>query len=62
MLRFKNYRSIIQEIENQCVVFPEIVIPYRKIYIKDNLVTPGIGMVPLDEYYLGNVKKSENVV
>ena len=57
LIRFKQYREIVKEIENQCVIFPMVVIPYREIYIKNNLVTPGIGKVPLDEYYLGDVKR-----
>lgn len=61
MKRFEQYRKIILELEDECLVFPILDIPYRKIYIKKNLNAPGIGMVPLDEYYLGNVKKIEKV-
>jgi len=57
LMRFQQYRKIIREIENECTILPIVVAPYREIYIRDSLITPGIGEVPLDEYYLGNVKR-----
>ncbi len=54
-LRFQEYRSIINEIESECVIYPILTIPYRQVYIKKDLITPNIGKGPINDYYLGQV-------
>lgn len=54
--RAKTYREIINKIENACVIKPLITIPMRIIYVRKSLITPGIGLGPLNEYYLGNIR------
>lgn len=58
--RSKEYRKIIREIENFCVIRPLLTIPMRTIYIRKTLSAPGIGLGPLNEYYLGNVRRLAN--
>lgn len=51
------YRKIIDTIEDTCVIRPLVTIPMRTVYVKKTLNTPGIGLGPLNEYYLGNVTR-----
>ena len=55
--RSKEYREIITEIENLCVIRPILTIPMRKIYVRKSLNTAGIGWGPLNEFYLGNITR-----
>jgi hypothetical protein len=60
-LRSKYYQSITQKLAGNCIIRPLITIPEKKIYIRKNLITPGIGLVPTHLYYLGNVSKSGDI-
>jgi len=53
--RAQIYQSLSEEILGTCTIYPIATIPYKSIYVKKGLMTPDIGKVPLNEYYLGNV-------
>lgn len=50
------YQDIAGKIRQECLIFPILTIPMKKVHIKENLQTPDFGTVPLNEYYLGKVK------
>lgn len=49
------YREIIKEIQDSCVIRPLFTLPTRKVYVRKNLNTPGIGLISIHQYYLGNI-------
>jgi hypothetical protein len=53
--RANEYRKIINKIENSCIILPLVTIPMRTIYVKKNLLTPGIGLGSLNEYPLSKI-------
>lgn len=53
--RAKEYQKIIKEIGDLCIVRPLFTLPTRKIYIRKALKAPGIGLVSIHQYYLGNI-------
>lgn len=55
--RAKEYQSIIREIGDLCVVRPLLTLPTRNIYMKKDLKAPGIGLVSIHQYYLGNISR-----
>ena len=55
--RANEYQKITKEIRDLCIVRPLFTIPTRKIYIRSNLKTPGIGLISIHQYYLGNVSR-----
>lgn len=57
--RAKIYREIIHKIADLCVVMPLFTLPEKSIYVKNNIIAPGIGLVSFDEYYLGNVMRRQ---
>lgn len=50
------YQSIIDKIKNLCIIYPLFTMPYDKIYVRNNLMTPEIGTNSLNDFYLGNIK------
>lgn len=54
--RAEAYREIANNIRSQCILYPILTIPYKKIWIKEGLLTPGIGEVSLNSYPLGGVQ------
>lgn len=50
------YQEISARIRNECIYYPILTIPMKKIYVKDTRHTPGLGEVPLNEYFLGQVQ------
>lgn len=56
--RSRLYRQIIDRIAGECIVMPLLTVTVKGIYIKDNLIAPGVGLVSFDQYYLGNVTRS----
>ncbi len=50
------YQKITSKIRNECLTFPILTIPMKNVYIRNNLITPEFGTVPLNEYYLGWVR------
>lgn len=55
-LRAKRYRAIVTKIDDLCLMRPLVSITMRKIYIRNTLNTPDIGIGPLNEYDLSKVK------
>lgn len=55
--RAKEYQNIIREIGDLCIVRPLITLPTRKIYMRKDLKAPGIGLVSIHQYYLGNISR-----
>lgn len=53
--RSQAYQNIINEVANSCIITSLFTVPVKKIYVRKNLKTPGIGLVPTHLYYLGNV-------
>jgi ABC-type oligopeptide transport system substrate-binding subunit len=56
--RAKEYQSIIRKISDLCIVRPLFTLPTRKIYMRKDLKAPGIGLVSIHQYYLGNISRS----
>jgi hypothetical protein len=54
--RSKSYQSIEEKILSECVIYPLITFPSRKIFLNRTFSFPGIGEVPINEYYLGDVR------
>jgi ABC-type transport system substrate-binding protein len=55
--RAKEYQNIIREIGDLCIVRPLFTLPTRKIYMRKDLKAPGIGLVSIHQYYLGNISR-----
>ncbi|MCW5590070.1 MAG: hypothetical protein KIT27_10490 [Legionellales bacterium] len=55
-LRALEYRKIIKKIQDECLILPLFTIPYENIYVKKNIKASDIGLGPLNEYLLSNVK------
>lgn len=55
--RAKEYRKIVNEIRNACIVRPLVTLPARRTYVRKNLSTPGIGLNSILDYYLGKISK-----
>ena len=56
-LRMREYREIIQKIENLCVIRPLLTVQMQNVYVHKSLSAPDIGVDALNNYYLGNVKR-----
>lgn len=54
--RAEAYKIIAQDILDQCVAYPLITLPEKRIFIRNNLSTPNIGEVPLNDYLLESVR------
>lgn len=52
----KEYRSIIGEVKNLCLMYPLFTMPYVVVYVRKDIVAPDIGKGSINEYYLGTVK------
>jgi len=59
--RAKAYRKIIDKISDECIVKPIFTVPIRKIYMKNNLKAPGIGLVSIHQYFLGDIQKTDQL-
>lgn len=57
----KAYREIIHHIDNLCLMYPLFTMSYDTIFVKNGVLTPGLGQEPLNEYYLGNVSFKSDV-
>jgi hypothetical protein len=57
--RANEYRDIINNIADLCVVKPIFTSSIKKVYIRKNLKTPGIGLTPLHQYFLGNISRDK---
>ena len=55
--RAVEYQKIIKEISEMCVIRPLFTLPTKKIYIKKDLKTPGIGLISIHQYYLGDITR-----
>jgi len=53
--RAKEYQGIIQGIGDFCIIMPLLTVSTKKVYIRKNLKTPGIGLISIHQYYLGNI-------
>lgn len=59
--RAKEYREIVKDIGDYCVVKPLFTLPMKTVYVRNDLVTTGIGLGAISHYYLGNVARLRNV-
>lgn len=57
--KVQKYRQIINYLQDNCLIYPLFTMPYEKIYVKRNLDAQGIGLVPLNEYLLNNVRPNK---
>ncbi len=57
--RANEYRDIINDIADLCVVKPIFTSSIKKIYVRKNLKTPGIGLSSLHQYFLGNISRDK---
>lgn len=55
--RAKEYQKISKEIRDLCFVRPLFTIATRRIYVRKTLKAPGIGLISIHQYYLGNISK-----
>ena len=55
--RSAQYQEIVSEIKKLCVVKTLFTIPTKKIYIRKDLIAPGIGLGAYAHYYLGNITR-----
>ena len=51
------YQEIVKEIKDFCVIKTLFTIPTKKIYVRNNLKAPGIGLGAFAHYYLGNITR-----
>lgn len=58
--RAKEYQEIIKVIGEQCIIRPLLTLPTRNVYVRKGLKTPGIGLITIHEYYLGNVSRDDS--
>jgi hypothetical protein len=54
--RAEAYRAIGKRVLEDCLVLPILSRPYRTVWVRSSLETPHIGEVPLNNYYLGQVR------
>lgn len=55
--KFDGYQAIAEKIRNECLLFPVLTLPMRKVYVRQELKTPGIGMTAVNDYFLGQVER-----
>lgn len=55
MIKYQQYRAVVGKIQHACVVLPILLMPYRYVYISDQIKAPGLGSVRLENYRLVNV-------
>ncbi|HLB43299.1 MAG TPA: ABC transporter substrate-binding protein [Gammaproteobacteria bacterium] len=55
--RAKEYQIISKEIRDLCIIRPLFTIPTRRVYVRKNLKTPGIGLISIHQYYLGGISR-----
>ena len=55
--RAKEYQKIIKTIGDLWIVRPLFSLPIRRVYVRNNIKTPGIGLISIHQYYLGNVSR-----
>lgn len=53
--RSKAYRKIINKLAKMCVIKPLFTLPTKKIHVSKKLKVPGLGLVSVHQYFLGNV-------
>lgn len=53
--RAKTYQEITKYIKNMCVIKPLFTLPAKRVYVRKTLLTPGIGLISIDQYYFGNI-------
>lgn len=51
----KEYRKIINQIDSLCLMYPLFTISYDIVFVNNDIITPGLGQDPINEYYLGNI-------
>lgn len=54
--RAELYQEISDQVKNECLLYPILTIQMKTIFVKKSRKTPGLGTVPLNEYYLGSVR------
>ena len=59
-LKSKEYRKIIKKINEECLMYPLFTMPYDTVYVRKGIITPDIGKVSINEYYLGKVRFSNS--
>ncbi len=57
-LRALAYQRLSKKIRDECLVYPILTVPYKKVYVRKEIETPGLGSVPFNEYALVNVKRA----
>lgn len=55
--RANEYKGIIHEIGDFCIIKPLLTLPTKRIYVRKNLKTPDIGLISIHQYYLGNISR-----
>ena len=55
--KFDGYQAIAEKIRKECLLLPVLTLPMRKIYVRNELKTPRIGMTAVNDYFLGQVER-----
>jgi ABC-type oligopeptide transport system substrate-binding subunit len=55
--RAQIYQLAEQKILNDCMMYPLITVPDRRVLLRSGWEFPLIGQVPINEYFLGKVRK-----
>ncbi|MEO8401043.1 MAG: ABC transporter substrate-binding protein [Gammaproteobacteria bacterium] len=55
--RATEYQKIVKEIGDFCIIRPLFTSPQKRIYVRKTLRTPGIGLISIHQYYLGNITR-----